>query len=82
MERKRVAEATKGVGRPKVGGPFQLVDQTGKPFTDQDMKGKYSLVSIIRILEMDTELIEIHRYTSASPTAPTSAPKNSTKWPK
>ncbi|KAF4632779.1 hypothetical protein G7Y89_g5344 [Cudoniella acicularis] len=44
MERKRVAEATKGVGRPKVGGPFQLIDQTGKPFTDEDMKGKYSLV--------------------------------------
>jgi protein SCO1/2 len=44
MERKRVAETTKGVGRPKVGGPFTLVDQTGKPFTDQDMRGKYSLV--------------------------------------
>ncbi|RDL36105.1 Thioredoxin-like protein [Venustampulla echinocandica] len=44
MERKRVAEASKGVGRPKVGGPFELVDQHGKPFTDADMKGKYSLV--------------------------------------
>ncbi|EPE25164.1 Thioredoxin-like protein [Glarea lozoyensis ATCC 20868] len=44
MERKRIAEATKGVGRPKVGGPFTLTDQTGKPFTDQDMRGKYSLV--------------------------------------
>lgn len=45
MERKRIAEATKGVGKPKVGGPFQLVDQDGKVFTDADMKGKYSLVS-------------------------------------
>jgi protein SCO1/2 len=44
MERKRIAEATKGVGRPKVGGPFTLVDQTGKEFTDGDMRGKYSLV--------------------------------------
>lgn len=44
MERKRVAEATKGVGRPKVGGPFELVDHNGKVFTDADMKGRYSLV--------------------------------------
>jgi protein SCO1/2 len=27
-----------------IGGPFQLVDQNGKPFTDQDMKGKPYLV--------------------------------------
>lgn len=47
MERKRVAEAAKGVGRPKVGGPFSLVDQNGKTFTDGDMKEKYALVSFI-----------------------------------
>lgn len=45
MERKRVAEAAKGVGRPKVGGPFELVDQKGGVFTDGEMKGRYSLVS-------------------------------------
>lgn len=45
MERLRVAEAAKGVGRPKVGGPFQLVTQNGKAFSDEDMRGKYSLVS-------------------------------------
>jgi hypothetical protein len=45
MERKRVAEATKGVGRPKVGGKFELVDQEGRPFTDEDLRGKYGLVS-------------------------------------
>ncbi|KAK5991279.1 Protein SCO1 [Cladobotryum mycophilum] len=44
MQRKRVAEATKGVGRPKVGGAFELVDQDGKPFTSAMMKGKHSLV--------------------------------------
>ncbi|KAM3071721.1 Cu-binding protein, variant 2 [Clarireedia jacksonii] len=44
MERKRVAEAAKGVGRPKVGGPFELVDHEGRRFTDADMKGRYSLV--------------------------------------
>lgn len=45
MERQRVAEAAKGVGRPKVGGKFELMDQEGKKFTDEDMKGGYSLVS-------------------------------------
>jgi len=44
MERKRVAEAAKGVGKPKVGGTFELLDQDGKPFTDANVKGKYALV--------------------------------------
>jgi protein SCO1/2 len=44
MARKRIAEQTKGIGKPKVGGPFQLVDQDGKVFTSDDMLGKYSLV--------------------------------------
>jgi len=44
MQRKRIADASKGVGRPKVGGPFELVDQNGKPFSSEMMKGKYSLV--------------------------------------
>ena len=44
MERKRTAEATKGVGRPKVGGPFSLIDHDGNTITDEDLKGKYSLV--------------------------------------
>ncbi len=45
IERKRVAEATKGIGKPKVGGPFDLVDQDGRRFTHDDLKGKYALVS-------------------------------------
>ncbi|KAH8907855.1 SCO1 protein [Coniochaeta sp. PMI_546] len=44
MQRKRVADATKGVGRPKVGGPFELIDQNGKTVTHNDLKGKYSLI--------------------------------------
>ncbi|KAL2158427.1 hypothetical protein VTH06DRAFT_4475 [Thermothelomyces fergusii] len=44
MKRKRIAESTKGVGRPKVGGPFELIDQNGNKFTDGDLKGRYSLV--------------------------------------
>ncbi|TKA62052.1 hypothetical protein B0A49_07702 [Cryomyces minteri] len=44
MARKRIAETTKGIGRPKVGGQFELIDQNGQRFTDEDMKGKYALV--------------------------------------
>ncbi|KAI0850739.1 SCO1 protein [Daldinia vernicosa] len=44
MQRKRLAEATKGVGRPKVGGDFDLIDQDGKPFSSRDLKGRHSLV--------------------------------------
>lgn len=47
LDRQRVVEAAKGVGKPKVGGPFELVDQEGKKFTEEDMKGGYSLVSEI-----------------------------------
>ncbi len=49
IERKRVAEATKGIGKPKVGGLFDLVDQDGRRFTHEDLKGKYALVSFIPI---------------------------------
>lgn len=45
LERKRIAEMSKGVGKPKVGGPFVLKDLDGKEFTQEDLKGKYSLVS-------------------------------------
>jgi protein SCO1/2 len=45
LERKRIAEMSKGVGRPKVGGPFVLKDLDGKEFTEEDLKGKYSFVS-------------------------------------
>jgi protein SCO1/2 len=44
MARKRIADQTKGIGKPKVGGPFALVDQNGKVFSSDDMLGKYSLV--------------------------------------
>jgi len=46
MERKRIAEHSKGMGKPKVGGQFELVDHNGRPFTDANLKGKYSLVSV------------------------------------
>jgi protein SCO1 len=44
MERKRIAEATKGIGKPKVGGEFDLVDHNGNKFNQESMKGKYALV--------------------------------------
>ncbi|KAG6201108.1 hypothetical protein E4U35_005932 [Claviceps purpurea] len=44
MRRQKIAEANKGVGKPKVGGPFELVDHNGQPFTSETMKGKYALV--------------------------------------
>lgn len=40
-----MADAAKGVGRPKVGGTFELLDHEGRAFTDQDMRGVFSLVS-------------------------------------
>lgn len=39
-----MADSNKGVGRPQVGGPFELIDQNGKKMTQEDLKGKYSLV--------------------------------------
>ncbi|KAL8714220.1 MAG: hypothetical protein Q9220_001949, partial [cf. Caloplaca sp. 1 TL-2023] len=44
MERKKIAESAKGVGRPKVGGAFQLIDQDGRSWTEQNIKGGYTLV--------------------------------------
>ncbi|KAJ5555018.1 hypothetical protein N7535_007460 [Penicillium sp. DV-2018c] len=44
LERKRMTEMSKGVGKPKVGGPFVLKDLDGKEFTAEDLKGKYSFV--------------------------------------
>lgn len=44
VEIERVEEANRGMGKPLVGGPFELTDQDGKPFTDKDLLGKYSLI--------------------------------------
>lgn len=44
MQRKRIAESNKGVGKARVGGPFQLIDQEGRPVSSEDLKGRYSLV--------------------------------------
>lgn len=49
MARQRIANQTKGMGKPKVGGPFELVDHNGKPFTHEDLLGRYSLVRLCNI---------------------------------
>lgn len=46
LERKRIAEMSKGVGRPKVGGPFVLRDLNGEVFTEEALKGRYSFVCL------------------------------------
>lgn len=49
VERKRVADASKGMGKPKVGGPFALVDQDGRDWeSGVEMGGRFSLVSFLR----------------------------------
>ena len=42
--RKKTREASKGIGKPRIGGEFDLIDQHGNKFTNEDMKGKFSLV--------------------------------------
>lgn len=48
-ERKRVKieqalEANKPAGKPRIGGPFSLIDHNNRPVTQDDFKGKYLLL--------------------------------------
>lgn len=43
-ERRRAETAQAKVGRPRIGGPFQLVTASGHPFTHEDLQGSFSLV--------------------------------------
>ncbi|KAI5281488.1 Cu-binding protein, partial [Ascosphaera acerosa] len=42
LERERVAQLTKGAGKPKVGGPFELRGVDGRTVTEEDLRGKYA----------------------------------------
>ena len=45
------------MGKPKIGGEFTLLDQEGKTFTEEDMKGGYTLVSVSSHVDDKTLLI-------------------------
>ena len=32
------------VGKAHIGGPFSLIDENGKPFTDKDLLGSFALL--------------------------------------
>lgn len=78
LQRQRTVEATKGVGKPKVGGPFNLIDHNGQNMTAEDLKSRYSLVGHFCIA-IASHLI---RSTLVSRTAQTFAPMSWTKWPR
>ncbi|OMH81584.1 Protein SCO1, mitochondrial [Zancudomyces culisetae] len=44
LKRQLDAQADKQIGKPKIGGPFILVDHNNVPFTEQDLKGRYTLI--------------------------------------
>ncbi|KAG6374876.1 SCO1/SenC-domain-containing protein [Boletus reticuloceps] len=44
QEKKEKELESRSVGRPHVGGPFTLTTHDGKPFSDQDLLGKWNFV--------------------------------------
>lgn len=44
MGREHIREMSKGIGRPKVGGPLNLMDHNGVERKDADFLGKFRLV--------------------------------------
>lgn len=44
LKLRKEAEANRGVGKPLVGGPFNLITHEGKPFTEKDLLGKWSII--------------------------------------
>jgi len=44
LEEKRQELATASYGKAKIGGPFSLITHEGKPFTQEDLRDRWSLV--------------------------------------
>lgn len=44
LKLRKEADANRGVGKPLVGGPFNLITHEGKPFSDKDLVGKWSII--------------------------------------
>ncbi|KAJ3016018.1 UNVERIFIED_CONTAM: Cu-binding protein [Siphonaria sp. JEL0065] len=43
-QKAEAAQRDQGVGKPRIGGPFSLVDVNGVPVTDMDYRGKFMLL--------------------------------------
>lgn len=41
----QVGKGEVGVGQPAIGGSFELQDENGHPFTQENLKGKYQLIT-------------------------------------
>ena len=80
LERQKIAEQTKGMGRPKVGGPFKLLDHNGHTYTSEDLKGKYALVGHDGMVDLRAFIDQHNRSISASHIARISALTSSTRW--
>lgn len=46
------------MGKPRIGGPFELVDENGQKFTSEDLKGKFTLVRADNVLGVRKELTD------------------------
>ena len=44
LETEKEADANRAYGSIALGGPFKLIDFDGKPFTEKDLKGKFSIL--------------------------------------
>ncbi|KAK8861531.1 hypothetical protein IAR55_002353 [Kwoniella newhampshirensis] len=42
--RRQADLASKSIGKPSIGGPFSLLNQDGKEFTEKDLLGKWTLI--------------------------------------
>ncbi|GMM32112.1 Cu-binding protein [Martiniozyma asiatica (nom. inval.)] len=44
LQLRKEAEANRGVGKPLIGGPFNLITHKGEEFTEKNLVGKWSIV--------------------------------------
>lgn len=44
LQLRKEAEANRGIGKPLIGGPFNLITENGEPFTEKNLLGKFSII--------------------------------------